>query len=69
MWEARGQRRYFYRHVRVGGRPRRLYAGTGRAAELAAAADALRRLNREIEARERRAEQADRKSTRLNSSH
>src|SRR5215470_10747097 len=57
MWEARGQRRYFYRHVRVGGRPRRLYAGTGQAAELAATADALRRLNREIEARERQAEE------------
>ena len=56
MWESRGQRRYFYRHVRVGGRPRRLYAGTGQAAELAATADALRRLNREVEARERLAE-------------
>src|SRR5262245_48221740 len=58
MWDARGNRRYFYRHVRIGGRPRRQYAGAGPAAELAAAADELRRLERAVEARECRDEEA-----------
>jgi hypothetical protein len=58
MWDARGNKRYFYRHVRIAGRPRRQYAGAGRAAELAAAAEDLRRLEQRIEASERHAEQA-----------
>jgi len=57
-WEQRGQKKYFYRTERVRGRAVRRYVGTGAAGEMAAAADGLRRLNREIEARERRAEQA-----------
>ena len=56
-WVRRGEKRYYYRHVRVAGRPVRRYAGTGAVGELAAAADGLRRLNREIEARAWRAEQ------------
>jgi hypothetical protein len=57
-WQEVRGRRYYYRHRRVGGRPCRIYVGTGPAAELAAAADALRRVQGEIEARERREEQA-----------
>src|SRR5262245_36884409 len=56
-WVRRGETRYYYRNVRAVGRPVRRYAGTGQAGELAAAADGLRRLEREIEAREWRAEQ------------
>ena len=57
-WEQVGARRYFYLSRRVGGRPRRVYVGPANspAAELAAAADGLRRLGREIAARERQAE-------------
>jgi hypothetical protein len=57
-WEQVGGRRYFYLSRRVGGRPRRVYVGPANspAAELAAAADGLRRLGREIAARERQAE-------------
>ena len=58
MWDTRGNKRYFYRHVRIGGRPRRQYAGAGPAAELAAAVDELRRLERAVEAREWQAEEA-----------
>jgi hypothetical protein len=58
MWDARGNKRYFYRHVRIAGRPVRRYVGAGPAAELAAAVDELRRLERAIEARERQAEEA-----------
>ena len=57
-WEHRGQKKYFYRTERVRGRAVRRYIGTGQAGELAAATDGLRRLEREIDARERRAEQA-----------
>ena len=59
-WEAVNGRRYYYRTLRVGGRPRRVYVGAAGspAAELAAAADHLRRLGREAAARERHAEQA-----------
>ena len=57
-WDQRGQRRYFYRHQRVNGQPRRVYVGTGPAADLAAAADAVLRLQQEIESREQQAEQA-----------
>jgi hypothetical protein len=57
-WQQRGTKRYFYRAVRAGGRPRRVYVGAAGspAAELAATADDLRRLGREIAARERHAE-------------
>jgi len=58
MWDERGNKRYFYRHVRSGGRPRRRYAGTGPAAELAAAEDAQRRAERRARAEARRQEQA-----------
>jgi hypothetical protein len=61
-WEPRGRKKYFYRTERVRSRPVRRYAGTGQTGELAAAADGLRRLEREIEARERRAEQARQRS-------
>jgi hypothetical protein len=57
-WEQVGRRRYYYRSEWVAGRPMRRYVGTGPAAELAAAADDLRRLERALEARERQAEQA-----------
>jgi hypothetical protein len=57
-WEQVGRRRYYYRNQWVAGRPARRYVGTGPAAELAAAADDLRRLEHAIAARERQAEQA-----------
>jgi hypothetical protein len=44
MLEHRRNRTYFYKSVRIDGKPRRLYVGAGAAAERAAAADALRRL-------------------------
>jgi hypothetical protein len=60
VWERVGRRAYYYRHVRVGGKPRRLYVGTGLAAELAAAADAARRLARETQKREQEVERTRR---------
>jgi hypothetical protein len=57
-WERVGQKRYYYRNLRVSGRSVRRYVGTGPVAELAAAADELRKLKRAIEARECKAEQA-----------
>ena len=59
-WQAVDGRKYYYRHRRVGGRPRTVYVGAAGspAAELAAAADHLRRLGREAAARESHAEQA-----------
>jgi hypothetical protein len=59
-WQVVDGRKYYYRHRRVGGRPRTVYVGAAGspAAELAAAADHLRRLGREAAARERHAEQA-----------
>ena len=56
-WARVGSRRYYYRSQRVAGRPVRRYVGTGPVAELAAAADELRKLKRAIEARERQGEQ------------
>ena len=57
-WQAVDGRKYYYRHRRDGGRPRTVYVGAAGspAAELAAAADLLRRLGREVAARERHAE-------------
>ena len=57
-WQVVDGRKYYYRHRRDGGRPRTVYVGAAGspAAELAAAADGLRRLGREAAARERHAE-------------
>ena len=57
-WQVVDARKYYYQHRRVGGRPRTVYVGAADspAAELAAAADGLRRLGREVAARERHAE-------------
>ncbi|HZY90736.1 MAG TPA: hypothetical protein VFE78_38285 [Gemmataceae bacterium] len=57
-WQQRGTKRYFYCSERAGGRPVRRYVGAAGspAVELAATADDLRRLGREIAARERHAE-------------
>jgi hypothetical protein len=57
-WQQVGPRRYYYRNQRVAGRSVRRYVGTGPVAELAAAADDLRKLKRAVEAREQKAEQA-----------
>ena len=57
-WQEVDGRRYYYRGRRLCGRTRRLYVGAAGspAAELAAAADHLRRLGREAAARESHAE-------------
>jgi hypothetical protein len=57
-WQVVDGRKYYYRHRRDGGRPRTVYVGAAGspAAELAAAADHLRRLGREVAARESHAE-------------
>ena len=57
-WQQRGTKRYYYRSERLNGRPARRYVGAGDspAAELAATTDDLRRLEREIAARESCAE-------------
>jgi hypothetical protein len=57
-WEQVGRRRYYYRSQWVKGRSVRRYVGTGPVAELAAAADELRRLERAVAARQRQAERA-----------
>jgi hypothetical protein len=57
-WDRRGHRRYYYASHRVGGRPVRRYVGAGPAAELEAAAADLRRLKREVAARELAAQEA-----------
>ena len=49
-WQQRGEKRYYYRSVWQDGRSVCTYLGAGDVAELAAAADALRRVQREIEA-------------------
>jgi len=55
-WSSVGGRRYYYRSLWAGGRPVRRYVGTGPAAELAAAHDDLRRVEREARRRALRAE-------------
>ena len=57
-WQQRGTKRYYYRSERLNGRPVRRYVGAGDspAAALAATTADLRRLVREIAARERHAE-------------
>jgi hypothetical protein len=57
-WQEIGSRRYYYRCMRRHGRPIRQYVGTGQVAELAATEDSRRRVEREIETRERLAEEA-----------
>ena len=46
-WKRRGRNRYYYRSVRVDGRPRTTYVGTGMVGATAAAADQLHRIQRE----------------------
>ena len=59
VWERVGRRRrYYYCSQWIAGRSVRRYIGTGPVAELAAAADDLRKLKRAVEAREQKAEQA-----------
>ena len=59
-WEARsrGRGRYYTRSRKVAGRVVREYIGTGPVAEIAAAADALRRADRRAALEARRAEEA-----------
>jgi hypothetical protein len=58
MWDVRGRFKGYYRHQRIGGRPRRVYVGTGPAAEQAAAEDARRKAQRQAE---REFDEADRR--------
>ena len=58
VWEQVGRRRYYYCSQWIAGRSVRRYVGTGPVAELAAAADELRKLKRVIADREQKAEQA-----------
>jgi hypothetical protein len=55
-WDVRGEKRYYYRTVRPGGRAGRRYVGTGAAAERAAAADGARQRERQRAARALRQE-------------
>jgi hypothetical protein len=56
-WEQRGDKRYYYRHQWIDGHSVRSYQGAGEVGEMAATADALRRVEKEIEARQQRQEQ------------
>jgi hypothetical protein len=55
-WHQVGTKRYYYRSERVNGEPVRRYVGKGQAGEVAAEIVNLRRLEREITARELKAE-------------
>jgi hypothetical protein len=57
-WEVHGRCRFYTRSRKVAGRVVREYVGTGAVAELAAAADALRRADRRAAMEARRAEEA-----------
>jgi hypothetical protein len=57
-WEVRGRCRFYTRSRKVAGRVVREYIGTGPVAEIAAAADALRRADRRAAAEALRGEQA-----------
>ncbi len=56
-WDQRGEKHYYYRNTWRNGRSERTYFGTGEIAEMAATADALHRVQREIEDRRCRQEQ------------
>jgi hypothetical protein len=57
-WEQRGNRRFYYRAVRVNGQPRKRYLGTGAVGEAHARLDARERRVRAAERRARNSEQA-----------
>jgi hypothetical protein len=57
-WEVRGCCRFYTRSRKVAGRVVREYVGTGPVAEIAAAADGLKRADRRAVAEARRAEEA-----------
>jgi hypothetical protein len=56
-WDQRGEKRYYYRYSWQNGRAVRIYCGTGEIAELAATADALLQVQREMDARKWKQEQ------------
>ena len=56
-WEQRGDKRYYYGHEWKDGRSVRTYQGTGEVGEMAATADALHQVEKEIAARQQRQEQ------------
>jgi hypothetical protein len=56
-WDQRGEKRYYYRKARRNGRSVRIYCGTGLIADLAATADVLLQVQREMDARKERQEQ------------
>jgi hypothetical protein len=49
-WERHGQRSYYYRCVRIGGRVKRFYVGCGAVGQAAATADVARRQRRQADA-------------------
>jgi hypothetical protein len=57
-WEKRGRRTYFYRSVRTGRRTRKVYCGGGAVGQMAAAADARRREQRQADLVARQAKAA-----------
>src|SRR5262245_9954538 len=57
-WETRAGQRYFYKSVRIGGRPGRVYYGRGEAGEEQARLEAERRRQRQAAREALHAEQA-----------